>query len=96
MTIGESIKKYFGKGIGLVIGSCCGILILITAVFVLIIVSTLLLGIAEQGETDTQATADAGAIKICSERNATICGGVAADYIGAAMCETGNTSYNGC
>ena len=43
------------------------------AVLVAVIVITLLLGIAEQGETDTQATADAGAIKICESRLGLLC-----------------------
>ena len=43
------------------------------AVLVAVIVITLLLGIADQGQVDTQATADAGAIKICESRLSTIC-----------------------
>ena len=43
------------------------------AVLVAVIVITLLLGIADQGQTDTQATADAGAIKICESRLMTLC-----------------------
>ena len=43
------------------------------AVLVAVIVITLLLGIAEQGETDTTATADAGAKAICESRLMTLC-----------------------
>jgi len=43
------------------------------AVLVAVIVITLLLGIADQGQTDTQATADAGSQAICESRLMTLC-----------------------
>jgi len=59
------------------------------AVLVAVIVITLLLGIADQGKLDTQATVDAGAIKVCTERNAAICDTAASTY--TALCTTNST-----
>ncbi len=65
------------------------------AVLVAVIVITLLLGIAEQGETDTQATADAGAIKICESRLDVLCDDVtstAAEITAACNLDTSDTT----
>lgn len=70
---------------------------------VAVIVITLLLQITSQGETDTRATANAAAEKLCEARLTTICGDeiatgptTPAGIITACDSVTGDTSETAC
>ena len=65
------------------------------AVLVAVIVITLLLGIADQGQTDTQATADAGSQAICESRLRTLCDATSTDALITSACES-NTATVTC